>query len=205
MFVIIHATQFCREKNYVRDFFTLSPIDGRFIVNWFCFAKAVLLDATGDDEKWAKIILRVCMESCYDINIYAEWHHLVPLCMRGSVHDPSNYVRIQPGLHLLVHAALSYFFPSYSKLQFAVHCMLNGNHDHTMKKLHGKELANFLQDAEAKEEDYATARIEAAKQSKKSKKPPSREKDDNVVNAVDVDVPPSVVEVKKKKPRTTKL
>jgi hypothetical protein len=49
---------------------------------------------------------------------------------------------------------------------------------------------------------------------KNSKKPPStdpavnesREKDDNgVVNVVDVDMSPSVVEVTKKKPRTTKL
>ena len=59
-------------------------------------------------------ILRVYKEGCNDMGIYAEWHHLLPLCMRGSVLDFRNYVRIQPGLHLLVHAALCHFFPSYN-------------------------------------------------------------------------------------------
>ena len=92
------------------------------------------------------------------------------------------------------------------------------------EKLSGKELTDFLQDAVRNEKVFATARIEAAKAKSKSmmgnqyrknsKKSPSadpvvngsREKDDNdVVNVVDVNMSPTVVEVKKKKPRTTKL
>ena len=119
LFVTIHATQFCIEK-----YFSLSPIDNRFVVNWLRFAIDVRQEekATQEDRKWANIILRAlaCMEGCDDIDTYAEWHHLVPLCMRGSVYDPFNYVRLQPGLHLLVHAALCYFFPSYTGLQFSL-------------------------------------------------------------------------------------
>ena len=222
LFVTIHATQFCREKNYIEKYFSLSPIDNRFVVNWLRFAADVLLDekVTQEDRKWARIILRAYKEGCDDIDIYAEWHHLVPLCMRGSVHDPFNYVRLQPGLHLLVHAALCYFFPSYTGLQFSLNMMLNGINRmkrKLSKRLSGKELTDFLQDAVRNEKVFATARIEAAKAKSKlmmgnqyrknSKKPPStdpptngsREKDDNdVVNVVDVDMSPSVVEVKKK-------
>ena len=106
--------QFYREKMYVKKYFVLSPEDKRFIVDWPTFAKDVLGEATGEDEKWANILLRVFNEECIDMSIYAEWHHLLPLCMRGSVLDFRNYVRIQPGLHLLVHAALCHFFPSYN-------------------------------------------------------------------------------------------
>ena len=106
--------QFYREKMFVEKYFVQSLKDGRFVVDWRCLANDVLRDAKGDDEKWAIILLRSLDEECYDMKIYAEWHHLLPLCMRGSVLDFRNYVRIQPGLHLLVHAALCHFFPSYN-------------------------------------------------------------------------------------------
>ena len=40
--------------------------------------------------------------------------------MYGSVELFQNYVRIRPTLHVMVHAALCFFFPSYLPLQYAL-------------------------------------------------------------------------------------
>jgi hypothetical protein len=67
----------------------------------------------------------------YDENIQAEWHHLRPLCVFGSVESDDNYVRLRPVLHVKVHAALCYFFPSYYPLQNSLNFTVDGNSNRT--------------------------------------------------------------------------
>lgn len=75
---------------------------------------------------YADILVQAVENGVYDPDIYGEWHHLTPLCMFGSVELDENYVRLRPDLHVKVHAALSYFFPSYYPLQESLNFTING-------------------------------------------------------------------------------
>lgn len=79
------------------------------------------------------MLLSAITDGVYKSNIYGEWHHIRPLCMYGSVELDNNYVQLRRVLHVKVHAALCYFFPSYYPLQNALNGTVNGGSHRTSK------------------------------------------------------------------------
>ena len=75
--------------------------------------------STQKDREFADILADAIDNGVYDPSVYAEWHHLTPLCMFGSVERLENCVRLRPFDHIKVHGALAYFLPSYAPIQNA--------------------------------------------------------------------------------------
>ena len=120
------------------------------------------------DKKWAAVLLQMYKEACYDPSVYAEWHHITAICMFGSIVDLRNYIRLRPELHLMVHAALLYFFPSILGLGTVLIRMLDGAEKGNIgKNLSKEELANYLKRAEEEKELIAFARMLASFNTKK--------------------------------------
>ena len=100
----------------------------------------------------------------YDPDIYAEWHHLTPLCMYGSVEDARNYIRLPPGWHLKVHFALCFFFPTHLPLAYSVEFMLNGNKKRLVNKISKEEFERYMNDVGNISTAFAEARIRWAQE-----------------------------------------
>ena len=146
--------------------------DGRYLCNLEGMALDILdgdwpdLLSSADDKKWANVLLQMYKEACYDPNEYGEWHHIAPLCMFGSIEDLRNYIRLRPELHLMVHAALLYFFPSKTSLAHALTMMLNCAEKGKMgKNLSKEEFENFLKRADEEKELFGFAKRLNAKAS----------------------------------------
>ena len=77
-------------------------------------------DSTAKDKKFATLLLEAALYGVHDHGVFGEWHHLLPLCFNGAIECDANYSRLRPLMHVKVHAALCYFFPSSSELQQAL-------------------------------------------------------------------------------------
>ena len=86
--------------------------DGRYLSNLASMVQDILDSnypycvSTANNRKWANVLLQMYKEACYETSVYAEWHHITPICMFGSIEDFRNYIRIRPELDLMVHAVL---------------------------------------------------------------------------------------------------
>jgi len=120
------------ERRFIKQYWKVQASDnGRGLFDWEAFRDAIHADpkSTTRDKNYADILVQAVENGVYDPDIYGEWHHLTPLCMFGSFELDENYVRLRPDLHVKVHAALSYFFPSYYPLQESLNFTINGgNH-----------------------------------------------------------------------------
>ena len=128
--------------------------------------------STTKDKKWANVLLRMYKEACYNPNVYGEWHHIAAICMFGSIDDLRNYIRLRPELHLMVHAALCYFFPSILSLSRSLIMMLDGaKKGNISKNLSKEELDNYLKRADEEKEIFGFAkRLNAEATSVRTKK-----------------------------------
>lgn len=90
---------------------SLPSENGRGLFDWQGFRDYIHADSRSTDscKEYADILTSAVTDGVYDENIQAEWHHLRPLCVFGSVESDDNYVRLRPVLHVKVHAALCYF------------------------------------------------------------------------------------------------
>ena len=139
--------------------------DGRYLCNLEGMALDILdgdwpdLLSSVDDKKWANVLLQMYKEACYDPNEYGEWHHIAPLCLCGSIEDLRNYIRLRPELHLMVHAALLYFFRSKTSLANSLTMMLNcAEKGNLGKNLSEEELENYLKRADEEKELFGFAK-----------------------------------------------
>ena len=163
IFVPYHTV--CSEQQYIAVYFDTIGIDGRYLVNWQLFAQDILEDSKSSraEQFWAKVLLDAFDYACYIPADYAEWHHLTPLCMFGSVNDPQNYIRLPPGWHLKVHFALCFFFPSYISLAYSVQMMLNTQKVTIKNRISSEKFRQYMSDIESISTKFAKARIRIAK------------------------------------------
>jgi hypothetical protein len=118
----------CSERRFIQRYWKAQASDnGRGLFDWYAFQEDIHTDPNSTEccKDYADVLVSAIEDGEYDADVYAEWHHLVPLCIFGSVELDENYVRIRPALHVKVHAVLAYFFPSCSPLQRAVTNLIN--------------------------------------------------------------------------------
>ena len=156
----------CSEQQYIAKYFDKIGKDGRYLVNWHLFAQDILNDSksTTAEKFWARVILEAFNHAEYDPDIYAEWHHLTPLCMYGSVEDARNYIRLPPGWHLKVHFALCFFFPTHLPLAYSVQLMLNTRKTTLVNKISTEEFQRYMNDVGTISTAFAEARIRLAQE-----------------------------------------
>ena len=149
-FCTVSYRSVCSEQQYIAVYFDTIGIDGRYLVNWQLFAQDILEDSKSSraEQFWAKVLLDAFDYACYIPADYAEWHHLTPLCMFGSVDDPQNYIRLPPGWHLKVHFALCFFFPSHLPLAYSVKCMMDKGKKTMKSKISPEEFWKYMNDIE---------------------------------------------------------
>jgi len=158
-----------REQHYIAVYFDTIGIDQRYLVNWKKFAQDILQCSNSSpvERFWAEVLLKAFDYACYDPDIYAEWHHLTPLCMFGSVEDARNYIRLPPGWHLKVHFALCFFFPSHIPLAYCVKYMMDKGKEMMESKISSEEFRKYMNDIEFISTQFAKARIRMAEATSK--------------------------------------
>jgi hypothetical protein len=155
----------CSEQQYIAEYFDKIGKDGRYLVDWRSFAQNILQDSNSSlaERFWAQVLWDAFDYACYIPGIYAEWHHLTPLCMYGSVEDDRNYIRLPPGWHLKVHFALCFFFPTHLPLAYSVQMMLNTRKTALVNKISTEEFERYMNDVGTISKAFAEARVRLAK------------------------------------------
>lgn len=110
-----------REHGFIERHFKPIPKENG-LFDWDAFHKEIHADpnSTVKCKKFEDILLLVASEGVYEDQVLLEWHHLTPLCMHGAIESGANYSWLTPILHIKAHAALCYFFPSYTPLHIAL-------------------------------------------------------------------------------------